>query len=323
VPLNTAGGTVVIHGTGFGPVGTAVTASLTSASVGLTIAASCTIAVPHTSISCTTSPGYGRGYSWVVTVGGQASVTSTFTTAFAVPVLSSLVSPVPLATAGGTSVTINGGNFGNGNAVVTGTYSSTSTGLTLTAACTVTVAHTQVRCTSSEGYGAGYVWVIAVAGLSSSASSFQTTYAAPVLASQRSVQHLAAPVVSMLMHTQPSGWSPLCTSSPTVTLATAGGTQLTLVGDNLGTSNAPLSVTYSSAATSLTLTAACRVSSAHTAISCVAAPGFGSGWVAARRRSSAGRSPASLGSGANLQAGHFICYAPYPFLLIHTGTPGR
>ncbi len=74
-------------------------------------AASCTITVPHTQVTCRTVPGTGRLLRWRVTVGGQTSDLSASSTSYAPPRLLG-VAPATGPTAGGVRVVLTGRDLG-------------------------------------------------------------------------------------------------------------------------------------------------------------------------------------------------------------------
>eukprot|EP00937_MAST-01D_sp_MAST-1D-sp2_P001546 g1546.t1 len=112
VDSDTLGGTkVLITGTNFGDEKLAkddVTYGLT----GEEYVATCTVAEPHTALSCVTAPGWGRGLFWKVKIGGQQTLPDErHTTSYAKPVILK-VEGGPPRTSGGTVLTITGQNFG-------------------------------------------------------------------------------------------------------------------------------------------------------------------------------------------------------------------
>lgn len=94
----------------YGPTGTEFTAS------------GCAVdADSNKEIRCNTAPGAGAGHVWRVTVDGATGTSGQLRTSYARPTITT-VSGGPLATAGGTTVTITGTNFGPEETVVSATY---------------------------------------------------------------------------------------------------------------------------------------------------------------------------------------------------------
>jgi hypothetical protein len=105
----------------------------------------------------------------------------------------------------------------------------------------------------SSRYGTGYVWQVVVGGLVSAPSPFTTSYTSPSLSS------LGPPIVS---------------------LATGGGTVVTLIGADFGAVGTPgVTGNYSGGSTGLNFQAACTISVAHTQMQCTTVAGVGSGCV--------------------------------------------
>ncbi len=119
--LPTVGGTIVITGSGFGPGGT----QAASVSVGGATCAVNLASYTSNSITCTLPAGAGANLAVVITVQGISNPVS-YTYSFTQPAISN-INYNGAATAGGTSVVIQGTNFGasvgsvsvNGTAVCT------------------------------------------------------------------------------------------------------------------------------------------------------------------------------------------------------------
>jgi hypothetical protein len=81
-----------------------------------------------------------------------------------------------------------------------------------------------------------------------------------------SITHRLCSVAELLAH------------SPSVELATTGGTPVTLTGTNFGPAGAPVTGRYSSTSTGRTVSASsCFVSTPHTQVQCTAGEGYGAG----------------------------------------------
>ncbi len=89
---------------------------------GLVRSSDCTVVgTGHTTAHCTSPPGAGTGYSWALSIAGQASAPSVQTTSYGPPAVASLSvsgsgtvegEPFSVPTAGGTTVTLFGTNLG-------------------------------------------------------------------------------------------------------------------------------------------------------------------------------------------------------------------
>ncbi len=191
----TSGGlSITLNGTNFGPAGAAVTIGGNA----------CTSVIhgvqPDTEVRCTLPAGAGVSRAVQVTVDGQAS-SSPATFSYSAPTLAT-VTPSTGPTAGGTTLTLSGANFGAAGASVT------LAGVT----CPVTVqSHTQVLCTLPPGAGTARAVQLTLAGQSSNTQPF--SYLGPTLAS---IAPLSGP--------------------------TSGGATLTLTGSNFGPAGAAVTV---------------------------------------------------------------------------------
>jgi hypothetical protein len=155
----TAGGVpLVLTGSNFGASGATVTVGGTACPV---------TAQSHTSVTCTQPAGVGTSLPVVLTVGGQASNSLSFS--YNAPTLSSLT-PTSGSTAGGALLTVNGTNFGASGATITvgGT------------ACPVTTqSHTAASCTLPAGVGVNQTVRLTTGGQGSNALTF--SYDAPTI----------------------------------------------------------------------------------------------------------------------------------------------
>lgn len=157
----------------------------------------------HTSIECTVPEGVGRDLAIAVTVGGQAS-TNTLSFSYTAPSVAT-VSPTSGATKGGTTVTLQGSNFGTlalggavswclrrqcitvgtstgGQEVTCSAVACTSVGdfSPITGASVLSYSHDTIEVASPQGQGTAMVRV-AVGGQSTIAGT-SFTYNTPVLA---------------------------------------------------------------------------------------------------------------------------------------------
>jgi hypothetical protein len=111
---------VTLFGTGFGPLGTTITARYSSANLSLAFnATGCAVTTAHTAVRCDTVAGVGSGFTWEVTVGGQTSLPATsVTSSYSSPVITGLRAGAgsdaltSMPTTGGTVVVVEGREFG-------------------------------------------------------------------------------------------------------------------------------------------------------------------------------------------------------------------
>ena len=256
VDASTKGGQdVVLIGTNFGEVGTAVSVTYASAQYVYT-AVDCAVEVAHLQVRCATAPGTGRDHVWSIVVGGQASPGHASATAYAAPVITSLEGPgaSDAETVGGEAVTILGENFGPhlGNGSIDAVSYATGpndTSFVVTSSCSVTEAHTTILCSTAPGAGGNLRWTLAIDGVESATPT--TDYAMPVVASLDGDGSAGASVY--------------------------GNESVTLRGANFGFADAGLidTVTYGATGVELTATGCATVS--HDEIVCKTAEGTGSG----------------------------------------------
>ena len=158
---STAGGTsVTITGTGFS--GTPIV------TIGGTAATS-VVVVDATTITCTTPPGTGTSKDVVVTISGTPSTGGTGLFSYLPPTIAS-IAPSSGSTAGGTSVTITGTNFGGTPSVTIGGAAATSV---------VVVDATTITATTPAGSAGARDVVVTVTGQSSTGGTGLYTYAVP------------------------------------------------------------------------------------------------------------------------------------------------
>ncbi|KAH8073734.1 calcium ion binding protein [Aureococcus anophagefferens] len=120
--LSVVGGeTVVISGANLGPygdsAGVAVTMTYGNGADGATYYAyGCSVTTPGTEITCSTDEGVGALHHWTATIAAPGTsawtATGAFTTSYAAPTISGLVTDGDFDTAGGGDVTLEGTSFG-------------------------------------------------------------------------------------------------------------------------------------------------------------------------------------------------------------------
>eukprot|EP00808_Paulinella_micropora_P030656 g79511.t1 len=248
--MPTAGGSVVtVEGQDFGPANALVnpvTGTYGKVTGQEKSATNCAVTVSHTTITCNSVQGTGRGHYWRVTVGAQQSMRSNSTMDYAVPTISALSGALPLlSTLGGETVTLSGTNFGavGSGATLQARYGNQVDYEYVASACIVTSDHVQMTCVSAQGVGAALRWDVALDGLRSARSSSTTAYLPPVITA---------------------------VSFPAGTLSTLGRETVTITGQQFGpVSGHTVTGTYGP------YTAACFVASAHTVVHCVTQQGVG------------------------------------------------
>jgi hypothetical protein len=116
VSLRTSGGEVVVlSGTNFGPVSSALRVVYRSAAPYNVeyVASSCAVTGSgHVSAQCSSVAGVGGGLQWRVEVGGQNGSWSSVTTTYAPATVTSASGTMPVVTGGGTDIVLVGTNFG-------------------------------------------------------------------------------------------------------------------------------------------------------------------------------------------------------------------
>lgn len=251
----TAGGTVTITGTNFGPVSPNL---ITKVQIGQAECTSATVTVANTELTCTVAAGTGAGITVVVTAGvdKKSDVVSPYA-------IFSYQNPTVTATtrsptAGGT-ITITGTNFGpTGNTAL----SSASGGSVIVAgktctSATVTTAHTTLTCEQPEGTGASGNIVVTVDTLDSGTSGNGLhSYAVPSVTSVAQGSFLGytttftgtnfGPVgTSLTVSVQRTGGNAFTCTSATVTVAhTTFTCTIPAASLSTGANTADLSLTY-------------------------------------------------------------------------------
>jgi hypothetical protein len=240
------GADIQIDGTSFGPVGTIANVTYGPTGTEFTVATgSCTVDFDDVRLRCQTGVGTGKDHSWMVTVGGQASVLfhpSPVGSSYGAPVLYNLLGAdnriVNMAnTEGGEVVVLSGQNYGAQEDRISSSVNLTRNSISY-GPCTDTVtdpnsglvecarrlynaedcsvkSHTRIECKTVSGGGANQKWLIIVDGQRSSSAS--TSYAPPSIASLEGVG---------------------------IEARTMGSDVVTLVGENFGTTETMQYVEY-------------------------------------------------------------------------------
>ncbi len=203
----------------------------------------------HILLVCTVPAGQGASTSVVVSLGQQQSNSQFVASVYGRPTFASSDSILPVSgqTAGGYAVTISGSNFGTFGSVKFGSgstfYSCDAT--------TTSWSHTRIVCTLTTGQGQGLNAHVTVSG-AFAMSSATFSYSAPTISS-------------------------LSPSSGT----TAGGTALTIAGNNFGVSPTAI-INFASISRSFACTSPMilQVTSTSQNLICVTSEGYGSGGLA-------------------------------------------
>ncbi len=230
------------------------------------------VACNATTVEARTTPGAGVAGTVTITVGGVGGIVSAAAQsvfAYAVPVVTSVISAGPLPTLGFVSagvpsnVTLTGSNFGPASATLLVVFVSANDRLVRTATnCTRDpVSHAWISCFGVTGVGRNHAWTVVVAGQTSNASTQTTSFAPPqLLGISGAGSRYANTDGGQLIFLSGSNFGPAS--------ATAG-----VVNDGL------ITVVYGPASNSASYTAVnCTVSSASisaSALQCITAPGIG------------------------------------------------
>jgi hypothetical protein len=182
--LDTQGGQqFTLHGSNFGPLGYAPTVSYTHEESGVTVsAASCSVTVAHTEVTCTTGQGAGVGFRMVLVVGGQPSTPFPVDTGYAAPSVTT-VYPDVVQDTGGEVIVVNGSNFGPPGWQLRVMYGPEGRRQRYSAGRCVRVPsspHTAVQCLSAPGVGRDLVVTVEAEGqLSVPHASAALSYGVP------------------------------------------------------------------------------------------------------------------------------------------------
>lgn len=232
-----------------------------------------------TNMTCTAGAGFGGSpLYWQISVGVReaeipADVTNFISESwesslsFAAPSIArveveGIINPANLKTSGGQVIKIFGQNFG---------ASSTSEKLTVSYGnppydaeawyvadgCEVTVDHIEITCMTAQGVGANFNLIVTRSGLASETSSSSISYAPPRILPLNGALNAAS-------------------GGGAKGSATTGGEVFYLTGENFGTSNEDMLVTYGPTPYANTYVAAnCFVKIAHTMLQCETVEGTG------------------------------------------------
>jgi hypothetical protein len=179
----------VFTGDYYGPAGLSLPIVATARQAGvaggvvLRTSACSVVGTGHTVVMCASPAGAGAGHSWTLTVAGRSSAPSTQTTSYGLPSVTAVTvtgsgvaggneaGAVP--TAGGSTVTLTGFNFGTDASAVRVVWNGT-----LLPSVAVAVPHTALSFLSPPGQGAG-VEVLLMVAEQPSDSVFHIPFAAP------------------------------------------------------------------------------------------------------------------------------------------------
>ena len=204
---STAGGTVTITGTNFGPVGTSDITSLklttdaaTSTQADFTDA---TVSVANTKITATAPAGSGKDLAVTLVIGGQTATNGDTAFTYSAPAITSAgaISTGPTwtttgygaySTQAGAWVTITGTNFGPSQALTALTIGGV--------ACAnpfVTVADTQIMCLFGPGAGKDYDIVFSVNGIDATGGTGKFGYSIPLITSSTTTSYFGGETVTI------------------------------------------------------------------------------------------------------------------------------
>ncbi|QDZ19799.1 hypothetical protein A3770_03p23170 [Chloropicon primus] len=229
----TAGGTLTVSGTNFGPVGTANIMKIVwdSSSTAVTPAgSSATVATANTAITFTAPPGAGtKTFSFTVSVNGTtagALATNAAQMRYEPPTITS----VTQSSTAGATVTITGTNFGPlGATEITSlkltTDATTGTQVDFTEA-TVSVANTQITAKAPAGSGQGLAVTLVIGGQTATGGDTAFSYVAPAVTSVAAIST-----------------GPTWTTTGYGAYSTTAGAWVTITGTNFGPSQALTSLT--------------------------------------------------------------------------------
>eukprot|EP00937_MAST-01D_sp_MAST-1D-sp2_P000675 g675.t1 len=282
VGMPTAGGaTITIEGDNFGPLNTEVKVTFLPDEVrpgrSEFFATNCQVVTATTKekITCVSPEGAGGRLKWQVVVDGQSS---SFTqpvsnpSNFALPSITTLDNSRLFVTRGNEKVAVTGSNFGPFDGyTIEAVYGNCSAGVNSNkikrhdgtdcyiAPCKLTRAHTHVECTTMPGIGANQHWRLRVAPTvgaeqrSVALSINATSYRQPVV---RAVQGQGARNAN-----------------------TEGGQQIVLLGTDFGPSGTVIKTVYGRGGAATYSGVACEVTTPHTAVECLTAPGTGNNHI--------------------------------------------
>ena len=141
----------------------------------------CSVTVDHVEVTCTLPPSAGAHFEFSLRVAGQ--ITSGISLDAEAPAILG-VAAAPLATRGGTRITLRGSLFGVSVPGYPPLVAYGGAGLEYAAAeCAVAVAHTTIECVAAPGYGAALRFQVTVLGVASAVLTSNASYGAPLIAS--------------------------------------------------------------------------------------------------------------------------------------------
>lgn len=254
----TAGGTLTVAGTNFGPVGDSNIMKIVwdSSSTAVTPAgSSATVSVANTEITFTAPAGAGtKTFSFTISVNGTtagALATNAVQMKYVAPVITSITQS---GTAGST-VTITGTNFGpTGATEITSLKLTDSTGnqVDFTEA-TVSVANTQITAKAPAGSGQNLAVTLVIGGQTATGGDTAFSYVAPAVTSVAAIST-----------------GPTWTTTGYGAYETTAGAWVTITGTNFGPSQALTSLTIGTVECSNPF-----VTVADTQVMCLFGPGAG------------------------------------------------
>ena len=205
---STAGGTVTITGTNFGPVGTADITSLkltTDAATGTQVDfTEATVSIANTQITAKAPAGSGKDLAVTLVIGGQTATGGDTAFTYSAPAITSAgeISTGPTwtttgygaySTTAGAWITITGTNFGPEQALTALTIGGV--------ACDnpyVTVANTQIMCLFGPGAGKNYDIAFAVNGIDATGGTDKFGYTIPLITSATTSSYFGGEVITIV-----------------------------------------------------------------------------------------------------------------------------
>ena len=203
---STAGSTITITGTNFGPVGASNIDSLTltdsSGTTGIAFT-DATVSVANTQITATAPAGSGTGLDIALSIGSQASDGGTGIFGYSVPAITSIA---PIATGPswttvgygiyntqqGAWITVTGSNFGP-----TASITSLTIGGVECLYPYVTTADSKVMCLFGAGAGANYDVVFTIDSQTVTGGSDAFSYSAPTVTSSTSTSYFGGGTITI------------------------------------------------------------------------------------------------------------------------------
>lgn len=162
---------------------------------------------PHEVLGCLAAPGIGRDHDWLLSVGGQSSISVRNATAYAPPSLHSLSAPPSLDTRGFVHVVLHGAAMGPHVAsnVPAVSYFTAQPGQPVHvfhATCETPVDHSSIRCLTVAGAGSQLVWRITIGGQTAE-RQFNVGYTAPAVYAVEHVDRLPTDGVHVSVRCSP------------------------------------------------------------------------------------------------------------------------